>query len=318
MSFSSEVKEELVKKTDSARHCQIAEFAAFMGMSGNVSETDDARVCIEFVTENELTVEKFYELLFKIFGIKEDSDTNIQLRSGKETIIRITAQEDVAKILMTLKWCDDQFTQIEPVFADPRIVRMDCCKKAFIRGAFMERGSISDPNKFYHYEIVCKYEEDAEVLRGMLMFFGMDAKVIARKNSFIVYMKEGNNITDTLNLMGAVVSQMNLYNVMILKGISNDVNRKVNCETANLNKTIEAAVKQIKDIEYIRDTVGLDSLSDGLTQVALLRLENPDMNLKDLGELLDPPVGKSGVNHRLRKIGEKADELRESYGVKCN
>lgn len=318
MSFSSEVKEELVKKTDSARHCQIAEFAAFMGMSGNVSETDDARVCIEFVTENELTVEKFYELLFKIFGIKEDADTNIQLRSGKETIIRITGQEDVAKILMTLKWCDDQFTQIEPVFADPRIVRMDCCKKAFIRGAFMERGSISDPNKFYHYEIVCKYEEDAEVLRGMLMFFGMDAKVIARKNSFIVYMKEGNNITDTLNLMGAVVSQMNLYNVMILKGISNDVNRKVNCETANLNKTIEAAVKQIKDIEYIRDTVGLDSLSDGLTQVALLRLENPDMNLKDLGELLDPPVGKSGVNHRLRKIGEKADELRESYGVKCN
>lgn len=318
MSFSSEVKEELVKKTDSARHCQIAEFAAFMGMSGNVSETDDARVCIEFVTENELTVEKFYELLFKIFGIKEDSDTNIQLRSGKETIIRITAQEDVAKILMTLKWCDDQFTQIEPVFADPRIVRMDCCKKAFIRGAFMERGSISDPNKFYHYEIVCKYEEDAEVLKGMLMFFGMDAKVIARKNSFIVYMKEGNNITDTLNLMGAVVSQMNLYNVMILKGISNDVNRKVNCETANLNKTIEAAVKQIKDIEYIRDTVGLDSLSDGLMQVALLRLENPDMNLKDLGELLDPPVGKSGVNHRLRKIGEKADELRESYGVKCN
>ena len=318
MSFSSEVKEELVKKTDSARHCQIAEFAAFMGMSGNVSETDDARVCIEFVTENELTVEKFYELLFKIFGIKEDSDTNIQLRSGKETIIRITGQEDVAEILMTLKWCDDQFTQIEPVFADPRIVRMDCCKKAFIRGAFMERGSISDPNKFYHYEIVCKYEEDAEVLKGMLMFFGMDAKVIARKNSFIVYMKEGNNITDTLNLMGAVVSQMNLYNVMILKGISNDVNRKVNCETANLNKTIEAAVKQIKDIEYIRDTVGLDSLSDGLMQVALLRLENPDMNLKDLGELLDPPVGKSGVNHRLRKIGEKADELRESYGVKCN
>ena len=124
-----------------------------------------------------------------------------------------------------------------------------------------------------------------------------------------------HNITDTLNLMGAVVSQMNLYNVMILKGISNDVNRKVNCETANLNKTIEAAVKQIKDIELIRDTVGLDSLSDSLMQVALLRLENPDMSLQGLGELLDPPVGKSGVNHRLRKIGEKADELRQSMGI---
>ena len=98
-------------------------------------------------------------------------------------------------------------------------------------------------------------------------------------------------------------------------GISNDVNRKVNCETANLNKTIEAAVKQIKDIELIRDTVGLDSLSDSLMQVALLRLENPDMSLQGLGELLDPPVGKSGVNHRLRKIGEKADELRQSMGI---
>ena len=313
MSFSSEVKEELVKKTDSARHCQIAEFAAFMGMSGNVSETDNGELCLEFVTENELSVEKFSDLLLRIFSIKMDADTNEMVKNGKETIIRITRQSDVAKILQTLKWCDDRFTQIEPVFVDARIVAMDCCKKAFIRGAFMERGSISDPNK--HYEIVCKYEEDADILMDMLRFFGLDAKVIVRKNSFVVYMKEGNNITDTLNLMGAVVSQMNLYNVMILKGISNDVNRKVNCETANLNKTIEAAVKQIKDIELIRDTVGLDSLSDSLMQVALLRLENPDMSLQGLGELLDPPVGKSGVNHRLRKIGEKADELRQSMGI---
>ena len=286
MSFSSEVKEELVKKTDSARHCQIAEFAAFMGMSGNVSETDNGELCLEFVTENELSVEKFSDLLLRIFSIKMDADTNEMVKNGKETIIRITRQSDVAKILQTLKWCDDRFTQIEPVFVDARIVAMDCCKKAFIRGAFMERGSISDPNKFYHYEIVCKYEEDADILMDMLRFFGLDAKVIVRKNSFVVYM-----------------------------GISNDVNRKVNCETANLNKTIEAAVKQIKDIELIRDTVGLDSLSDSLMQVALLRLENPDMSLQGLGELLDPPVGKSGVNHRLRKIGEKADELRQSMGI---
>ena len=314
MSFSSEVKEELVKKTDSARHCQIAEFAAFMGMSGNVSETDNGELCLEFVTENELSVEKFSDLLLRIFSIKMDADTNKMVKNGKETIIRITRQSDVAKILQTLKWCDDRFTQIEPVFVDARIVAMDCCKKAFIRGAFIAAGSISDPNKFYHYEIVCDYEEDAQCLCDMLIFFGLDAKITVRKNDYIVYMKEGSNITDVLNLMGAYVSQMNLYNVMILKEMRNDVNRKVNCETANLNKTVAAAVKQTKDIIYIRDTVGLGSLKDSLRQVAEVRLEHEDMNLKDIGALLDPPVGKSGVNHRLRKISEYAEQLRLERG----
>ena len=112
MSFSSEVKEELVKKTDSARHCQIAEFAAFMGMSGNVSETDNGELCLEFVTENELSVEKFSDLLMKIFSIKTDADTNEVIKNGKETVVRITGQSDVARILQTLKWCDEQFTQL--------------------------------------------------------------------------------------------------------------------------------------------------------------------------------------------------------------
>ncbi len=177
-------------------------------------------------------------------------------------------------------------------------------------GAFLVAGSISDPNKSYHYEIVCEYEEDAVQMQELLKFFNLDAKIIQRKRNYVTYIKEGNNITDVLNIMGAFVSQMKLYNVMILKGMRNDVNRKVNCETANLNKTIEAAVKQIRDIEYVRDTVGLESLSDGLREVAEIRLKNPDMKLKDIGELLNPPVGKSGVNHRLRKISELAQKLR--------
>ncbi len=137
--------------------------------------------------------------------------------------------------------------------------------------------------------------------KGNAWIFELEAKVIARKNNFITYIKEGNHITDCLNVMGAFVSQMDLYNVMILKGMRNDVNRKVNCETANINKTVEAAVKQIKDIEYIRDTVGLGYLKEPLYNVAVIRLENPDMNLKDIGAKLSPSVGKSGVNHRLRK-----------------
>ena len=191
-----------------------------------------------------------------------------------------------------------------------QIVQKDCCKRAFIKGAFLTAGSISDPNKFYHFEVVCDSNDDALQLQSMMTFFNLDAKITARKKNYIVYIKEGSHITDCLNVCGAYVSQMNLYNVMILKGMRNDVNRKVNCETANLNKTIEAAVKQIRDIEYIRDTVGLDYLKPMLRDVARLRLDNPDMNLKDIGELLDPPVGKSGVNHRLRKISETAQSLR--------
>ncbi|MDO5381907.1 MAG: DNA-binding protein WhiA [Eubacteriales bacterium] len=313
MSFSSEVKKELEGKIDSARHCQIAEFAAIMGMSGRVRRSSGGDIQIELITENEIARSKFVALLIKIFNMEQTDIIELSVE-GKSSSLIVADPVYVAKILQTLKWTDDTFDTIEPVFVDPRIVQKDCCKKSFIRGAFISAGSISDPNKFYHYEIVCNYEEDAESLKEMLCFFDLDAKVTTRKNSYIVYMKEGNNITDALNLMGAYISQMNLYNVMILKDMRNDVNRKVNCETANLNKTVAAAVKQIKDIEYISSTVGLDALKDNLKQVAIIRLENQDMSLKDIGDLLDPPVGKSGVNHRLRKISEIADEIRLSRG----
>lgn len=311
MSFSSEVKEELGKRLDTARHCQIAEFAAIMAFCGKMRSDSGEEMQIEVMTENEVVLQKFILLAESIFEM-EEHDFVIEHEGKKNSLIHVYIKEPVyvTKILMTLKWCDEQFTQIEPVFVHPILVQKECCKKAFIRGAYLAAGSISDPNKFYHYEIVCEYEEDAVQLQELLLYFELDAKVIQRKRNYIVYLKEGNNITDVLNLMGAVVSQMNLYNIMILKGMRNVVNRKVNCETANLNKTIEAAVKQIRDIEYLRDTVGLESLSDGLRQVAYVRLENPDMNLKDIGERLNPTVGKSGVNHRLRKISEMAEQLR--------
>lgn len=313
MSFSSEVKEELGKKEDAARHCQIAEFAAIMAFCGKIRRESGGEMNICITTENEVVLKRLTELVQTIFHMEQKNlMISYEGKNKKNIRIDIKNQKYVAKILMTLKWCDDRFTRVEPAFVHPLLVQKECCKKAFIRGAFLAAGSISDPNKFYHYEIVCEYEEDAEQLRELLAFFNLDAKTIQRKRNYIVYLKEGNNITDVLNLMGACVSQMELFNIMILKGMRNDVNRKVNCETANLNKTIEAAVKQIRDIEYIRDTVGLESLSDGLRQVAYVRLENPDMNLKDIGGLLTPAVGKSGVNHRLRKISEIAEQLRGS------
>ena len=305
MSFSSEVKEELKTKTDTAKHCQIAEFAAMMAFGGHIHTDTNKKYTIVFVTENETVAAVFTELAAKIFGITE----NEIIKDGLQLIIR--DEKYVKHILMTLKWLPaDTLKDAKRVLASPLIDQKDCTKRASRKGAFLTAGSISDPNKFYHFEVVCDSNDDALQLQSMMTFFNLDAKITARKKNYIVYIKEGSHITDCLNVCGAYVSQMNLYNVMILKGMRNDVNRKVNCETANLNKTIEAAVKQIRDIEYIRDTVGLDYLKPTLRDVARLRLDNPDMNLKDIGELLDPPVGKSGVNHRLRKISETAQSLR--------
>ncbi len=311
MSFSSDVKDELYAKIDNAKHCQIAELAAFMAFGGAVWHTPDNTDVLFMTTENEVVASKFADLLQKTFGILKE-DINYDYEGPKNSIIHMSLdiQEDVRRILMALKWREKENAPIKPVFVHPILIQKECCKRAFIRGAFMVSGSISDPHKFYHYEVVCNTQNDAETLKELFDFFKLEAKVIQRKKNYVVYIKEGNNITDCLNLMGAFVSQMNLTNVMILKDMRNDVNRKVNCETANLNKTIEAAVKQIKDIEYIRDTVGLNTLNRALYDVAVVRLENPDMNLKDIGELLTPQVGKSGVNHRLRKISEIAQKLR--------
>lgn len=310
MSFSLEIKEELETRIDTAKHCQIAEFAAIMAFCGKVRRRTGGLMGLELTTENEVVRRKVVELAIKAFSASEES-FEVEYEGKNNRIINIFINDEklIAKILMAIKWCDDNFTVVEPVFVNHRIIQKECCKRAFIRGAFLAAGSISDPNKSYHYEIVCEYEEDAVQMQELLKFFNLDAKIIQRKRNYVTYIKEGNNITDVLNIMGAFVSQMKLYNVMILKGMRNDVNRKVNCETANLNKTIEAAVKQIRDIEYVRDTVGLESLSDGLREVAEIRLKNPDMKLKDIGELLNPTVGKSGVNHRLRKISELAQKL---------
>ena len=173
---------------------------------------------------------------------------------------------------------------------------------------------MSDPKKSYHFEIVCSLSEAAEKIREVICSFGLDAKIVRRKNSYVVYLKEGSQIVDILNVMEAHVALMELENVRILKEMRNSVNRKVNCETANINKTVSAAVKQIEDITYLRDTVGFDHLPDNLVEAAVARLENPDATLKELGEALDPPVGKSGINHRLRRLSEMADKARQEQG----
>ena len=190
------------------------------------------------------------------------------------------------------------------------ILQRNCCKRAFIRGAFLTSGSISDPQKGYHFEIVCPDEEKAQQLQEIIRSFHIDAKIVLRKKSYVVYVKEGAQIVDILAVMEANVALMDLENIRILKEMRNSVNRKVNCETANINKTVNAAVKQVEDIRLIERKAGFESLSEGLGEIARLRLQYPEATLKELGMMLNPQVGKSGVNHRLRKLSMIAEELR--------
>ena len=312
MSFSSEVKDELSKHISTARHCQIAEIAAITEMCGDIIE-DNGEFVIRISSENETVIRKYFTLLKKTFNICFDNPGGEDLSFKKGGMHNFIIDKSASKqILTTLKLLKGDELVISDQLVEPLLIQQLCCRRTFIRGAFLASGSISDPNKFYHFEIVCKTMRKAEQLRDIVNSFDVDAKIIQRKRYFVVYIKEGTHIVDILNIMEAHVSLMELENVRILKEMRNSVNRQVNCETANLNKTVEASVKQIKDIEYIRDTIGLNSLNPALCEIAEVRLENPDMNLKDLGMQLSTPVGKSGVNHRLRKLGELAENLRNT------
>lgn len=299
MSFSSEVKEELSKHPGKSRHCQIAELAALFVFDGKIEMTDSG--CDMYLDSESEVVNHKYELLERLLFQNRQSAQGESEKQRKQRLYEMVKMWDEAKKI--------------PVQADVvngLLLQQSCCKRAYIRGAFLAGGSISDPNKAYHFEIVCRTMEQAAQLRDTINSFSMDAKIVERKKHYVVYLKEGSQIVDILNVMEAHVALMELENVRILKEMRNSVNRQVNCETANISKTVNAAVKQLEDITFIRDHTGLDSLPDNLREIALLRLEHPEAPLKELGTYLNPPVGKSGVNHRLRKISEIAEEMQTS------
>lgn len=316
MSFSGNVKEELSEHWSSARHCQIAELAAILGLCGSIIINSRNEYRVKVHTENKAVARKVFTLIKKTFNIESDISIrrNIQKQSVSYSVV-VKQHQDALRVLQAVKLIDEHLDGFEEVqIVNPIVVQQTCCKRAFIRGAFLAAGSMSDPKKAYHFEIVCAAEPMAEQIRELMSSFSMDAKIVQRKKSYVVYLKEGSQIVDILNIMEAHVSLMELENVRILKEMRNTVNRKVNCETANLNKTVSAAVKQLEDITYLRDTIGLEKLSEGLEEVALARLSHPDASLKELGALLSPPVGKSGVNHRLRKLGDLAEKVRKEQG----
>ena len=287
MSFSHEVKAELAKHVSTAKHCQIAELAAMMSFAGQYGRIDTDQYMIGFQTENEDVVRKVFTLLKKTYNI-----------------------EDGALI------SEQQMQELHRKFGDlgqtvdPMLIKNTCCQRAFLRGAFLCVGSMSAPEKGYHLEFVCAVKEKAKQLQQVIHEFDIEAKVIQRKKYYVVYLKESEAIVDLLNVMEAHIALMNLENLRILKDMRNSINRRVNCEAANISKTVNAASRQIDDILFLKEHYGFQKLPDNLRQMAEVRLEYPEATLKELGEYLNPPVGKSGVNHRLRSLSEIAQKNR--------
>ena len=320
MSFSLKVKNELSRIIETDRFCMLSELAALIHMTGIIQLSGLNRISLKLVTENPGIARKIFILIKKLFGIQVQVSIrkNRFLNKTNSYQIFVPYQLGAEKILeevYILKKSDDGF-DIE--YGIPKkLLKKICCKRAYIRGAFLGGGSLSDPEKNYHLEFVTQSIKQSEDLSRLINnSFKIRARIISRKNNHVVYIKEGDAIVDLLNVMGAHNSLMELENIRIYKEMRNNVNRLVNCETANLNKTVETALRQIEKIEYIRDTMGLEKLPENLREIAELRLLYKESSLKELGEMLDPPVSKSCVNYRLKKLEKIAENLIEKNNKK--
>lgn len=313
MSFSAKVKREVCRIDELTKEEARAELAAVMKVSGTLSLGSNKQLSFRITTENPSIARRIFKMLKKYFNIhtKLLVKKSNSFKRNNIYMVLITEEMGVRSLLKEMGVLNSSEGVVSLDYSIPKdFTETDECRRAYIRGSFLGGGSISNPEKTYHLEFVTHNSEYAEKLSKLINRFGLLSKVIQRKGSYIVYIKEGEQIIDLLNIIGAHTSLLELENVRIMKEMRNNVNRLVNCETANLSKTVNAAVRQVESIKLIQREIGLQRLPKNLRDVAELRLAYPDESLKELGELLDPPVGKSGINHRLRKIERIAQELR--------
>ncbi|SDB59715.1 DNA-binding protein WhiA [Butyrivibrio sp. INlla16] len=313
MSFSGDVKNELAKQIATPRHCQLSELAAIVLGSGLIRCSESGMYTVFLQSDAAAQSRKFFTILKKAFNIEASVLDKMpeEHAGGKVYLPVLSGTEEISSILKSIHLIDDTGKiRTADDGISHRLVRQSCCKRAFLRDTFLCIGSVSDPSKSYHLEFVCTSERMADDLKEMIESFDIEARIVMRKKYYVVYIKESTAIVDLLNVMEAPVSLMNMENERIVKEMRNSINRRVNCETANITKTVNAASRQTADILFLRDHYGFENLPKGLEDMARVRLQYPDATLLELGKYLDPPVGKSGVNHRLRKLSELAEKIR--------
>lgn len=312
MSYSGKVKAEITRQEELSRPEFMALLSAVMKVTGTMSLLPGKGIGFRISTENPVTAR------FLTKHLKELVDASVRVlvsRSAtlkKKNLYLISFDEvrDLKGLLFETGILTEEGDHLMIDDSIPRqLVKTETHKRAYLRGAFLGSGSISDPEKQYHLEFVTHSEQYADELVWLLRTWQLKARVISRKGSHVVYLKEGEQIVDLLNIMGAHQALLETENIRILKGMRNSVNRLVNCETANLSKTVNASVRQMEAIRLIQRTIGLNRLPEALRQAAELRSSYPEATLKELGDMMEPPVGKSGVNHRLRKIEKIAEEI---------
>ncbi|HYE68550.1 MAG TPA: DNA-binding protein WhiA [Anaerovoracaceae bacterium] len=315
MSFSANTKNELGRIEPDRKCCKLAEIAGFIRMCGTIKLSGGGKLNVMLLTENPAVARHFKKLIKDYFGANASlviAKTTI-LKKGHYYELMISADMNAEQILretgilMVKEGCN---YISDGIYSD--LIKTKCCRRAYLRGVFLGAGTISDPEKAYHLEIVCNSEILSNDVKKLINSFGLHSKSVIRKSSHVVYLKEAEQIIDFLNILGAHGQLLDFENVRIVKEMRNKTNRINNCDSANLDKTINASVRQVENIMLIEQARGLSSLPEKLREVARLRLENPEFSLIELSEMMDPPIGKSGINHRFKKIEEIAEKIRQT------
>lgn len=292
MSFSSEIKDKISAIKNECTYCNISELSAIIRYSGKINNSS-----IVVTTENESVAKCVLRLIKESFGIDIDYEYKEKSRFFEIDITDEGVYDNICDSLMFFEDKDDSITPFE------------CCRASYIRGAFLGGGSISDPKKSYHLEFATRYSPEADRLKDMLKSLGVGAKITKRKGLFVVYIKDYSGIADVVGLIGDANSALLIYNISIEKDVRNSINRQMNCENANMDKVADAYKKHLAAIEKIKRTIGIDKLPESLQEIAEVRIMYPEDSLKMLGERLISPIGKSGVNHRLNRIVEIAENI---------
>ncbi len=288
MSFTAELKEEILQKENKKKCCEIAELAGIVAFSSSVKSG-----YLKITIENRTVARRIVKLLARIAGIQAGIEVKPggSVRKNDAFIISIVEYKNLMQFLDVENFLETQ-------------LQKDCCRRAFVKGAFLGGGSVADPKKRYHLEFVSAYED---VAKAFVKLFGeLDIKcgLVERRGRYVVYFKDCDTICDVLALGGVMNGVVEICEVKVIKDKKNEINRLINSEVANLTKVVDASVNQTKAIEKIRDSVGLETLPETLRKLAEARLQFPEDGLAQLGQRLKPPIGKSGVNHRMRKIIE--------------